>query len=418
MNNSISWSEWHDLGNQACASGNKQLGMKLYDMALEKAWKDEERVGTNAAIACEKLANRVDVPWCIKALEAKAQLPNASHHDFINLSTAYLRLPDPVSALGNANVARILDPVNAGVCGNLALAEGMLGNYEEEERWSRRAARLDSNLRYQHAMVRMKLIDNPADEDWLDFSFDYDSRKKPMGDHLVNRLNIYKPGPVLICQEQGIGDFLMIARAFKWLKNIGCEPTLYTKDLDVADFAGTALGIKVRTDPTLSGSFKYCIHSMDLLQYRNQWIGYETLDPAWKEFLDGSEKDGIGVNFTGNPGFEFEYTRGCYDYWFKEAVKVSVGKKALDDLYIRSLNLLALSQRISKLKAVVTTDTMIAHMSGILGVPCLVLLAPNKDWRWFHKWYGDSLETVTQSSIGNWGSLIDSVKSFVKEHRG
>lgn len=414
---SISWAEWHDLGNQACLAGKKDLGMKLYDVAVSVASDEAERVGTLAAIACEKLLNREDVSWCVKALEDKSALASATHNDFINLSTAYLRLPDPEKALGSARIASMLDPVNAGVCGNVALAYGMLGDYVQEEKWSRRSARLDSNLRYQHAMVRMKLIDQPTDEDWLDFSFDYDSRKKPMADHLIHRLNIYKPGPVIVCQEQGIGDFLMIARAFKWLKDFGCQPTLYTKDLEVAELANTGFGIQVKTDATLAGSYKYCIHSMDLLQYRNQWVNYSTLDVAWNEVIRKDEKSGIGVNFTGNPGFEFEYTRGCYDNWFKYEVKGFVGQEELRDLSVRSPSLLALSERISNLKAVVTTDTMIAHMAGILDIPCLVMLAPNKDWRWFQRWYGPTFQTVTQSAVGDWASILPDVQKFVKENR-
>ena len=69
----------------------------------------------------------------------------------------------------------------------------------------------------------------------------------------------------------------------------------------------------------------------------------------------------------------------------------------------------------ARLKGVVTTDTMTAHLAGAMGIPCLVLLATNHDWRWYHKWYGDHLKTVTQSAIGHWDSVLPDVEKFVKE---
>jgi ADP-heptose:LPS heptosyltransferase len=36
------------------------------------------------------------------------------------------------------------------------------------------------------------------------------------------------------------------------------------------------------------------------------------------------------------------------------------------------------------LDLVVTVDTSLAHLSGALGRPTWVLLAPNADWRWLH----------------------------------
>ena len=69
------------------------------------------------------------------------------------------------------------------------------------------------------------------------------------------------------------------------------------------------------------------------------------------------------------------------------------------------------------LDLVICNDTSLAHLAGALGIPCLVLLPYEVNWRWHDNlakcdWY-DSIKLFRQKSIGDWSSVIGEVKDFL-----
>jgi hypothetical protein len=74
------------------------------------------------------------------------------------------------------------------------------------------------------------------------------------------------------------------------------------------------------------------------------------------------------------------------------------------------------------LDLVITTCTSIAHLAGSLDIPTWVLLSHNPFWIWLRNtdrsvWY-DSVKLYRQPSPGDWISIIDQVKSDLKEYAG
>ena len=72
--------------------------------------------------------------------------------------------------------------------------------------------------------------------------------------------------------------------------------------------------------------------------------------------------------------------------------------------------LVRLAAVIANLDVLVTIDTLAAHLAGAMGVPALVLLKHNADWRWLRDrsdspWY-PSLRLFRQSEPGNWETPI------------
>lgn len=66
---------------------------------------------------------------------------------------------------------------------------------------------------------------------------------------------------------------------------------------------------------------------------------------------------------------------------------------------------------VASLQVVVTVDTAVAHLSGAMGVPTVVLLPCVSDWRWFtdrldSPWY-DSVKLVRQGPEQDWESVVD-----------
>ena len=69
---------------------------------------------------------------------------------------------------------------------------------------------------------------------------------------------------------------------------------------------------------------------------------------------------------------------------------------------------------IRSLDLVITTDTMVAHLAGALGIPVWTLLHWDADWRWMadrddSPWY-PTMRLFRQRSPGDWGEVIARVK--------
>jgi Flp pilus assembly protein TadD len=66
-----------------------------------------------------------------------------------------------------------------------------------------------------------------------------------------------------------------------------------------------------------------------------------------------------------------------------------------------------------RLDLVVTVDTSVAHLAGLLGVPAIVLLPYMPDWRWGlgekTPWYPEMV-LLRQPGHGDWGSVVGALK--------
>ena len=70
---------------------------------------------------------------------------------------------------------------------------------------------------------------------------------------------------------------------------------------------------------------------------------------------------------------------------------------------------------------VVTVDTAVAHLTGLLGVPCLVLLPIGACWRWglpgeIPPWYGPQMTYYRQKQPLTWDA--NEIVAAVKERIG
>jgi tetratricopeptide (TPR) repeat protein len=69
----------------------------------------------------------------------------------------------------------------------------------------------------------------------------------------------------------------------------------------------------------------------------------------------------------------------------------------------------------TKLDLVITTCTSVAHLAGALGVPTLVLVSRNPDWRWMvgrsdSPWY-PSVQVLRQKTHGDWPGVFADVRT-------
>ena len=76
-------------------------------------------------------------------------------------------------------------------------------------------------------------------------------------------------------------------------------------------------------------------------------------------------------------------------------------------------NFYELSLCLKKLDLVISVDTSIIHLCGILNIPSILLLSFNSDWRWFDDetstvWY-PSVRIIKQKRINNWQFVFDNL---------
>ena len=90
--------------------------------------------------------------------------------------------------------------------------------------------------------------------------------------------------------------------------------------------------------------------------------------------------------------------------------------KSITDL--SHLDIYDIAIMLSKFDLVISTDTIFAHLCGILNISCVLLLSKNSDWRWFddHKktvWY-KSIRIVKQKKLDDWDSVILLINRFLR----
>ena len=74
-----------------------------------------------------------------------------------------------------------------------------------------------------------------------------------------------------------------------------------------------------------------------------------------------------------------------------------------------------ISMLVSKMKQIISVDTVLAHISGSLGIPTNLLLPKIPDWRWGFSgsrthWY-PSILILRQNSIDCWDNVLKNLSS-------
>jgi len=88
-----------------------------------------------------------------------------------------------------------------------------------------------------------------------------------------------------------------------------------------------------------------------------------------------------------------------------------------------SMDIAAMARLLSGLAAIVTVDTMIAHLAGALGRPVFLLLHHEPDWRWTppNTWYA-SVRQYAQRQPGEWSDplrrLADDLAGTLQRAKG
>lgn len=250
---------------------------------------------------------------------------------------------------------------------------------------------------------------------------------------------------ILVCDEQGFGDTLMLARYLPLLKAQGAS---------VKTLVHPALAPLFRTWPVIedviehdhpASAFDYHASFFDLphrldtsLATIPAQIPYlPLLEPDEKTKLSSDGRPRIGIAWGGSPLHKGDLKRSIPLALFagiltdkraqffslnrdmKQGDQELLPKLPVIDLAPRLGNFADAARFMRQLDLIITCDTATAHLAGGLGKPVWVLIPFSPDWRWLSEredspWY-PTLRLFRQSQGGKWDDVIAKVKSALSE---
>ena len=259
---------------------------------------------------------------------------------------------------------------------------------------------------------------------------------------LANNINDIFNQKILVWDEQGFGDTIQFSRfviyLLKYTNNVTFVVNKKLKDL----FSCLDSRIKIFDYESLNQEifdFQIPICSLpNLLKISDiKEIPYYKLELSknvGKVQVINKNKLNIGLAWSGNPNYpNDEYRSIPLKYFYNLLSYKNVNfYKLFKDLRVSELfdfnsynikdlgekNFLDLSYAIKELDLVISADTSIIHLCGILGVNSILLLNFNSDWRWFDDdkttiWY-PSVKIIKQKEFNNWHNVFDELIKELK----
>ncbi|MFN7959479.1 MAG: tetratricopeptide repeat protein [Holophagaceae bacterium] len=246
---------------------------------------------------------------------------------------------------------------------------------------------------------------------------------------------------ILLWAEQGLGDTLMFLRYVPLVKALGGRVIVEAQP-PLMDVAATCPGADiiipkgapwVPFDLQASLMSLPCLFGTELATVPAEvpYLGVpENVPhgPALQECLDrAGERTRIGLVWAGSPGHGRDFERSLPVAFLEPLASLpgvawfsfQVGNQdvpPLPDLTVLTPLLGDFSDTAFALNAMdllITVDTSVAHLAGAMGIPTLLLLSYQPDYRWMLErtdspWY-PTMRLYRQPAYGDWGSVIRQV---------
>ena len=257
-----------------------------------------------------------------------------------------------------------------------------------------------------------------GDYSWPDHSFIRSGSSKEYKPTETFGLPIWQgeSGKVLVNADFGMGDTIHFWRYFSSLIDQGCDLTLRCDQDLIPLFKDRCIS----KEDEITG-YSYITHMMCLPKFTNDLLlgdSYiEKFSLPEHSWLDHIKSGKIGFCWSGNPYNPRDHLRSCKPDLFRSLglaqdyipfglVKHYKPPSWMTDARPLMENWHTTASLLSYMSLVVSVDTAIAHLAGAIGIPVILLLHKNTDWRWNGtNWYdsmmiakGDSWEEVFQSA--------------------
>jgi hypothetical protein len=328
---------------------------------------------------------------------------------------------------------------------NLGMTEKRQRHLDAAEAAYRRALALDPGAVEAHWNLSHVLM---LRGDWREAFAEFEWRLKlpamrpPAWPQPVWRGDDLKDRRVVLYAEQGIGDAIHFLRYASVVAEraaetiVCCHPTL-------APLAGRARGVAqaVPFGGALPAFDTYAAlmslpHLLAMPEPAASWRGpYLTAPPTLPVAIEGSERR-VGLAWSGNPAHALDHERSCPLIKLAPLVErngvtffsLQVGAAArqlkeqrfanrIIDMSAHLTDFAVTAAVVSRLNAVVTVDTAVAHLAGALGVPACLMLSWDCDGRWgaagdTTPWY-PTARLFRQPVPGDWEAVVAAVAAAV-----
>jgi hypothetical protein len=438
--------------------------------ALKDAPKDERVLSSRALILSEKKEHEEALRQINMAIELKPNhemlnnlgivLSSAKRHEeaiyaylqavamkndfdtaYSNMANSFLELKDEQKAKGALFKAISLNPNSASSYVNLGFYLKKIGDISGAKESFTKALEIDPKNRPAATNLGILLMFTGNLRNGFAL---YENRAKP----LIKSSSPEWMGEVLdgkqlfIYHEQGFGDTLNFARLLLNHRFYGHDVIFMPQKELFSIFYESSLPIKIASqDDALQDGFDFDFHvSLMSLPYLLDItqdnipnnINYINIDKTRKAFFQSKLSNNtkkIGIVWQGNKDYSGDADRSVSLHFFdrflsagytivslqKELNKAQFdefanGKEAFE--FASELNSFSdTAALISSLDCVVSVDTSVAHLAGVLGIRTFILLPFIPDWRWgsesdYSAWY-DSVTLCRQIERRNWNDAFE-----------
>ena len=258
-------------------------------------------------------------------------------------------------------------------------------------------------------------------------------------------LNDIKDKKILIWDEQGLGDTIQFSRfvidLLKFSKNITFVVNTklrkilnnLNEDIQVCDYNNI-------DERKFDFQIPLCSLPKLLKLERVEDINFYKLKIVFDKsnnFNLDPKKYNIGLSWSGNSKYFLDQYRSISFAKFKNILnfkeinfyKLSKDTKREEAAQIHSLinlfdmgdnSLYEISNLMNSLDLVISSDTSIIHLAGILNIKSVLLLNYNSDWRWFDDtnstiWY-PSVKILKQNKFDDWTNVFVELEQILKNY--
>ncbi len=326
-------------------------------------------------------------------------------------------------------------PETSGLWNNLGLALKGQRRLDEAAQAFRRTAQTPLG---RYGLAQTLLLTGCYREAWplFDARLDFMVYPEPARQRLWRGEDL-KGRTLLVDAEQGMGDTIMMSRFLAPLARLDAR-ILVRVPPQLIDLVERTEGCHQMIDSTASVDFDLWLPMMSL-PGRMDVDSLSLVPPpaplALETRPEQRERPRIGLNWRGNPTFRYNNCRSASVETFRPLLArhdiewLSFFKGENDREEAAALGLpCALAdvsdfrqtaERLSSLDLFITVDTAVANLAGSLGVPTIVLLNRDSDWRWLAQgdstpWYPGAV-LVRQDAEGDWAPVIERTIAMVAD---
>ena len=456
------------MPNHAEAHNNLALSLvheRLFDEALTQAKKTVEvapNYGEGWRTLCNIAEQAKDYALAVHAGEQCTRLMPDSHFSWFGYGVALCRLNRYEEAIPAYQRALELKPDRADIWDNLGQTYQSLNRLDEAEATFRKTIEVagqsladedsrevdESEYGHRHwHLALMELLRGKYPQGFARYRArfkDVKGLKRPAYSRPLWRGEDLNGKTIVITDEQGFGDTLMLARYLPLLKHLGARMKFSVHPVLEPLFRGWSGADEMLVHGGAMRDYDYHASVFDLphrfvttLQTIPAAMPYLPCPtPDDRTGLDGDGHKKIGVVWGGSPLHSNDAKRSVPlpvfaelfdqpDAQFfslnrdlKEGDAERLPDYPLVNLVPRIQDFADAARFIGQMDLVITCDTATAHLAGGMGKPVWILLPFAPDWRWLtdrsdSPWY-PTARLFRQPKTDDWAGVVAQIKAALK----